>query len=70
MTSTSFDLRATREHLELGYKIVKCPVCGKETLDSRWICGRCGWEYDGITEENEYSSCNKATVAQYRKNNR
>lgn len=70
MTSTSFDLRTTREYLELGYKIVKCPVCGKETLDSCWICGRCGWEYDGITEENEYSSCNKATVAEYRKNNR
>ena len=67
MTSISFDLRATREHLELGYKIVNCPVCGKETLDSHWICGHCGWEYDGITEENEYSSCNKATVADYRK---
>lgn len=33
MTSTSFDLRATGEYLKLGYKIVKCPVCGKETLD-------------------------------------
>ena len=70
MISTSFDLRTTREYLELGYKIVKCPVCGKETLDSYWICRNCGWEYDGITEENEYSSCNKATVAEYRKNNR
>ena len=33
MTSTSFDLRATKEYRELGFKIVKCPVCGKETLD-------------------------------------
>jgi hypothetical protein len=66
-SSAPFDLRATQEYQELGFKIVKCPVCGKETLDDYFICPTCGWEYDGITEENEYSSCNKATVADYRK---
>lgn len=67
--STPFDLRAAQEYRELGFKIVSCPVCGKETLDSHWICQHCGWEYDGTAEESEYSSCNKATIADYRKSN-
>ena len=67
--SIPFDPRTTREYRELGFKIVTCPVCGKEPLDDYFICPNCGWEYDGTTEENEYSSCNKATIADYRKNN-
>lgn len=67
--STPFDLRATQEYREMGFKIIKCPVCGKETLDDYFICPYCGWEYDGTTEEDVYSSCNQATVAEYRKNN-
>ena len=67
--STPFDLRTTREYRELGFKIVNCPVCGKETLDSHWICQHCGWEYEGTIKETEYSASNKATVAEYRKNN-
>ena len=35
---TSIDPRATREYRELGFKIVKCPVCEKETLDGYFIC--------------------------------
>ena len=70
MTSTPFDLRNTREYRELGFKIVNCPVCGKETLDNSFICPTCGWEYDGTLDENAYSSCNKTTIADYRKNNR
>ena len=50
-------------------QLLKCPVCGKETLDDYFICPTCGWEYDGTVEENEYSSCNKATIADYRKEN-
>ena len=67
--STHFDLRATREYLEFGFQIVNCPVCGKETLNDYFICPNCGWEYDSTTEEGVYSSCNEATVADYRKNN-
>lgn len=67
-SSAPIDLRATQEYREFDFRIVKCPVCGQETLDSYWICRNCGWEYDGTTEENEYSSCNKATIAEYRKN--
>lgn len=67
--STPFDPRTTEEYREFGYKIVNCPVCGKETLDDYFICPTCGWEYDGTTDENEYSSCNKATIADYRKEN-
>ena len=67
--SIPFDLRDTREYRELGFKIVPCPVCGKDTLDSHWICKSCGWEYDGITEDDVYSSCNKMTVTDYRTHN-
>lgn len=65
--STPFDLRATQEYREMGFQIVKCPVCRRETLDDYFICPNCGWEYDGTTDENEYSSCNKATIVDYRK---
>lgn len=67
MRSTPIDLRATREYRELGFRIVQCPVCGKDTLDSWWICQSCGWEYDGTIDENAYSSCNHETIADYRK---
>jgi rRNA maturation protein Nop10 len=67
--SIPFDLRDTPECKEFGFQIVNCPVCGKETLDDYFICPTCGWEYDGITEENDFSSCNKTTVADYRKQN-
>ena len=60
------DLTATREYRELGFQIVNCPVCGAQTLDNHWICPHCGWEYDGPIGENEYSSCNQATVAKHR----
>ncbi len=69
MTSTPFDLRATKEYREMGFQIVKCPVCGKETLNDYFICPNCGWEYDGTIEEDMYSACNEATIADYRKNN-
>ena len=67
--SIPFDLRDTPEYKEFGFQIVNCPVCGKETLNDHFICPNCDWEYDGITEENEYSFCNQATVAEYRKGN-
>ncbi len=65
--SVPLELFASKEYQELGYKIVHCPVCGKETLDSYWVCQHCGWEYDGITQEGVFSTCNQATVADYRK---
>lgn len=66
MAESLIDLRSTQEYRELGYRIVICPVCGNETLDSYWICQHCGWEYDDTTDENIYSSCNKATIAEYK----
>lgn len=68
--SSPFDLQATREYRELGFQLVPCPVCGSQTLDHHWICRSCGWEYDSTTGETEYSACNKATVADYRKETR
>ena len=45
-----------------------CPVCGQPTIENLYdICSWCEWEYDGIKNTDEYSSANKATIAQYRK---
>lgn len=44
-----------------------CPCCGKMTLGNRGeydICPLCGWEDDGIEEENKYSTCNHMTLAE------
>lgn len=60
------DIRNTKEYKEMGYAVVSCPVCERETLDSYWICECCGWEYDGVTDENGFSAANGATVGEYR----
>ncbi len=59
------DLMNTKEYKDHGYKIVDCPICGWKTLDTHWICFRCGWEYDGF-DEDHYSSVNNATLREYR----
>lgn len=48
------------------YNIVKCPICGIQTLDNYFICPLCGWEYDGKVLDEEYSEANKSTVKEYR----
>lgn len=58
-------LKETKEFKELGYSIVCCPVCGKPTLDNYWICDNCNWEYDGITDKEEYSEVNHCTLEGY-----
>ncbi len=60
------DIRKTVEYLEYGFKVVTCPICENETLDDFFICQHCGWEYDGCIKEDDCSSANKATVAEYR----
>ena len=61
------NIRESKEYLEFGYKIVRCPVCGKETLDNHFICPNCGWEYDGIEDENTPSASNGyVTINEYR----
>jgi len=49
-----------------NYRIVKCPVCGHLTINDYSICPTCGWEYDGIVNENEESYVNGSTIAEYR----
>lgn len=60
------DLRDTEEYKEYGFQIVPCPVCGHEMLDNYHICRHCHWEYDGVTDEDEFSDVNDGTVRQYR----
>lgn len=35
----------------VGYKWLRCPVCGNFTLDSFWVCPRCKWIYEDFCEE-------------------
>ena len=45
---TRDSLMQTDEFVKFGYKIVKCPVCKKDTLDNYYVCPTCGWEYDPL----------------------
>lgn len=56
------------EHVDKGYKIITCPVCSNETFDDYFICPHCEWEYDNIVDENIYSTTNKSTIKDFRKN--
>ena len=61
------NIKETIEFKKFGFEIVKCPICGKETLNNHYICSNCGWEYDDFnTLDEEYSQCNKSTVKEYR----
>ena len=44
------DLRSTPDYATGLYSIVRCPVCGEETMDFFWVCENCYWEYDGTTD--------------------
>ena len=59
-----YELVLTEDFKDCGYKIVKCPCCGNDTLSHYWICEHCGWEYDfeDYSDENTYSDCNKCTL--------
>ena len=34
------------------YTVIRCPVCGRRTLDQGWLCPRCGWEAGEAPEAN------------------
>jgi hypothetical protein len=59
-------IRDTIEYKEFGFNVVKCPVCGEETLDSHFICPHCEWEYDGTLDENVVSISNQSTIKEFR----
>lgn len=56
------------EHIEKGYKIIECPVCSNETFDDYFICPHCGWEFDNIVDKDVYSTTNKSTIKDFKKN--
>lgn len=52
------NIKTSREYLEFGFNIVRCPACGQETLDNHFLCPYCNWEYDGDIDENTPSASN------------
>ena len=65
------DIRDTEEYKSGYFSVVKCPCCGKDTLDSYWICENCGWAFDEGSrdaDDSYYSSCNNSTLGEYKKN--
>lgn len=60
------DLRSTPDYATGLYRIVRCPVCGEETMDFFWVCENCYWEYDGTTDPDVYSDVNRMTLREYR----
>ena len=46
--------------------LVLCPVCGGEVGALYGICPRCGWEYDGVTEDAGFSGANGMTLREYK----
>lgn len=51
---------------EIGYDLIKCPVCGHLTMTQNYICPFCEWEYDDTIDENEESYVNGSTISEYR----
>ena len=57
---------------KLEIKRYKCPVCGKKTLSSRGsfeICSECGWEDEGIDDDDEepvFGPNGDYTIREYR----
>ena len=56
------NIRETEEYKSGLFEIVTCPVCGNETLDMYYICPNCDWEYDGVFDDDDYSSANHSTL--------
>lgn len=50
------------------YGVIHCPVCGRRTLSTWWICPRCGWEAEENLMMEETSDANGGlSAAQYRR---
>ena len=62
------DRNVIQEHLDSGYRLTVCPVCGNETFDDYFVCPHCGWENDGTKDVDEFSSANNSTIKNYRNN--
>lgn len=62
------NIRESKEYLEFGYKVVRCPICRKETLDNHFICPTCNWEYDDSVVNNDsyYSAVNGYSIKEYK----
>lgn len=62
------NIRESKEYLEFGYKVIRCPICRKETLDNHFICPTCNWEYDESVVDNEsfYSEANGYSIKEYK----
>ena len=50
---------------DADHTVIVCPVCNRKALDNYEICCHCGWEYDGLPED-QFSAANGATLIEYR----
>lgn len=39
----------------VGYKLIRCPICENITLDSFWVCPRCGWIHEDFCTDNVFA---------------
>lgn len=62
---TAEQLMKTDEFTNFDYRLVKCPVCKKDTLDNYYICPTCGWEYDPLCESDSTVSSVNGGVSPY-----
>lgn len=56
-----------RSVINYDYRIVRCPICGKYTLNSYHICENCGWEHEPMKNDYIESSANHMSIYEYRK---
>lgn len=54
-----------QSHIDSGYHLVKCPVCGNETFDNWAICPHCNWEHDEFLHRG-YSCANATFIWWYK----
>jgi hypothetical protein len=59
------DETVIQEHLNSGYRVVKCPVCGNEAFDNWAICPHCNWEHDELLHHG-YSCANSSYMWWYK----
>lgn len=59
-------LKDTVKYRDPIFPLATCPVCGEDAIPEDWICDRCGWQYDGTSENGAFSELNGMTLGEYK----